>query len=72
MPKSRHRKNQKSKSKNRTIQIKAQIKKIQKEQMEKQMKLIEEAQKQREANLKKQEEQSSEGETYGFSPNNTL
>lgn len=67
MPKSRHRKDQKSRSKNRTTQLKAQLKKYQKQQMDEHLKLLEDAKTQQEANTKKEEE-TPEGQTYGFSP----
>jgi len=71
MPKSRHRKDQKLRSQNRTNNIKAQIKKHQKQQMDDQMKLLEDAQKQREANSNTDQQTSTpEGEVYGVSPTN--
>ena len=71
MPKSRHRKDQKRRSQNRTNNIKAQIKKHQKQQMDDQMKLLEDAKKQRESNSNTNQQTSTpEGEVYGVSPTN--
>ena len=67
MPKSRHRKDQKRRSKNRTTQLKAQLKKYQKQQMDDHLKLLEDAKTQKEVNSQKEEE-NSEGQTYGFLP----
>ena len=67
MPKSRHRKDQKRRSNNRTTQLKAQLKKYQKQQMEEHMKLLEDAKAQKSANIQKAEENTEE-QTYGFSP----
>ena len=65
MPKSRHRKDQKSKSKNRTVQLKAQLEKYKKQQMDEHLKLLEDAKKQKEVNAQKEGE-NSEGQTHGF------
>ena len=54
MPKSRHRKDQKSRSRNRTARLKEQHEKYQKEMMEERKKLLEDAKQQQEANLKKE------------------
>tara|TARA_R110000787_G_scaffold45844_1_gene111718 strand:+ start:370 stop:582 length:213 start_codon:yes stop_codon:yes gene_type:complete len=67
MPKSRHRKDQKSRSKNRTTQLKAQLKKYQKQQMDEHLKLLEDARTQKEVNAEKSN-QSSEEQSYDFSP----
>ena len=66
MPKSRHRKTQKQRSRNRTVRLKQDLERYKKQMMEEQMKLMEQAKEQREANLKKEED--TKGETYGFSP----
>ncbi|HBY69292.1 MAG TPA: hypothetical protein DEG69_17005 [Flavobacteriaceae bacterium] len=71
MPKSRHRKDQKRRSLNRTNYIKAQIKKHERQQREEYMKLLEDAKKQRESNSETSQQTSTpEGEVYGVSPNN--
>ena len=69
MPKSRHRKNQKIRSQNRTNTINSQIKKLQQKQMDEQMKLLSDAEKQREANSEITEPTSTpEGQEYSVSP----
>jgi|TARA_R110002020_G_scaffold38780_3_gene116146 NADH:ubiquinone oxidoreductase subunit E len=82
MPKSRHRKTQKQRSKNRTNNIKALIKKQEQQQREQLMKLMEDAQKQRDANSTvpsidtgeqiaqpvTQQTSTPEGKVYGVSP----
>ena len=57
MPKSRHRKNQKQRSKVRTNKIKAEIKRYQEKQKEEYMKLLKDAQAQQVANQQKEENQ---------------
>ena len=54
MPKSRHRKNQKQRSQNRTNKLKAEIRKHQEKQKEEYMKLLKDAQSQKEANEQKE------------------
>ena len=69
MPKSRHRKNQKLRSQNRTNTINSQIKKHQQKQMDEQMKLLSDAEKQREANSEiNQPTSTPEGQEYSVSP----